>query len=457
MSKALALVVDDEPDIRELLEITLSRMAIDSIAAADLAAARRHLAQPTRFDLCLTDMRLPDGSGLQLVEQIARERPELPVAVITAHGNMETAIEALKLGAFDFVSKPLDLEVLRRLVQTALRLSPTQTATPTDANQTGQQLLGGSAAVAEIRRLIAKLARNQAPVHITGESGTGKELVARLIHQQSPRAERPFIAINCGAVPSELMESEFFGHKKGSFTGAIADKQGLFQAAEGGTLFLDEVADLPLHMQVKLLRAIQEKSIRPVGEQHEIPTDVRLISATHKCLSQLVEQEQFRQDLFYRLNVIELEIPPLRRRREDIAPLLEHLLARIASHNGLGALSLSAAARQQLLDYAFPGNVRELENILERAAALCEAGQIEPEDLRLPRPTPQTTTANPQPELSQISEERNLDQLLEEVERQLVDAALKETHWNRTAAARRLGISFRALRYKLDKLGLEQD
>ncbi|MEO5342230.1 MAG: sigma-54 dependent transcriptional regulator [Gammaproteobacteria bacterium SHHR-1] len=452
MSKPLALIVDDEPDIRELLEITLSRMAIDTIAAPDLAAARAHLAQPTRFDLCLTDMRLPDGSGLQLVEQIGQERPELPVAVITAHGNMETAIEALKLGAFDFVSKPLDLDLLRRLVQTALRLAPANTAIAAETAQpeSGQRLLGDSVVMEEIRHLIAKLARNQAPVHITGESGTGKELVARLIHQQSPRSAKPFIAVNCGAVPTELMESEFFGHKKGSFTGAIADKQGLFQAAEGGTLFLDEVADLPLHMQVKLLRAIQEKSIRPLGDQHEIPTDVRLISATHKCLSQLVEEELFRQDLFYRLNVIELEIPPLRARREDIEPLIAFLLGRIAQHNAIPRPQLSPQARQQLLEYGFPGNIRELENILERAAALCEAGQIEPHDLRLPK------SEAPALDIGQIGVDQNLDQVLEDVERQLISAALDETSWNRTAAARRLGISFRALRYKLDKLGLEQ-
>lgn len=449
MSKPLALIVDDEPDIRELLEITLARMSIDTIAAADLSAARRHLAQPTHFDLCLTDMRLPDGSGLELVEQIGQQRPELPVAVITAHGSMETAIQALKQGAFDFVSKPIDLDVLRRLVHSALKLAPG--STPSSPRGGAQQLLGDSTAIEEIRRLIGKLARNQAPVHITGESGTGKELVARMIHAQSPRAEGPFIAVNCGAVPSELMESEFFGHKKGSFTGAIADKQGLFQAAEGGTLFLDEVADLPLHMQVKLLRAIQEKSIRPVGEQIEIPTDVRIISATHKCLSQLVDEELFRQDLFYRLNVIELEIPPLRARRQDIEPLIAFLLQRIADNNAMAQPQLSAQARQNLLDYSYPGNIRELENILERSAALCENSLIQPEDLRLPKGECLLAA------IDQISEEKNLDQYLEEIERQLIGAALVETRWNRTAAARRLGISFRALRYKLDKLGLEQE
>jgi two-component system, NtrC family, response regulator PilR len=454
MSKPLALIVDDEPDIRELLEITLSRMAIDTIAAPDLAAARNHLAQHTRFNLCLTDMRLPDGSGLELVQEVGRDRPDLPIAVITAHGNMETAIQALKAGAFDFVSKPIDLEVLRRLVQTALKLSSVEVGKPerNQAIESNYRLLGESPAIQQIHHLIGKLARNQAPVHITGESGTGKELVARLIHEQSPRRERPFIAGNCGAVPTELMESEFFGHKKGSFTGAVTDKQGLFQAAEGGTLFLDEIADLPLHMQVKLLRAIQEKSIRPVGDQHEIPTDVRIISATHKNLAQLVQEQLFRQDLFYRINVIELEIPPLRARKQDIEPLVESLLARIAANNGIPVPRLDELAMESLYPYPFPGNIRELENILERASALCENNCIKREDLRLPRTVPRAVTETPE-----FTEEMNLEYYLESIERRLIIDALEATRWNRTAAAKRLGISFRALRYRLEKLNLEQE
>ena len=308
MSNPLALIVDDEPDIRELLEITLSRMNIDTVSAEDLTSSRSLLKQHN-FDLCLTDMRLPDGNGIDLVKTIGTDFPALPVAVITAHGNMESAIEALKAGAFDFVSKPVNLEVLRRLVKTALKLDRTTNLkpdTPTeDKGHVENTLQGVSSAIEHIRQMIRKLSRSQAPVYISGESGTGKELAARLIHEQGPRSDKPFVAVNCGAIPQELMESELFGHKKGSFTGATTDSAGLFQSAEGGTLFLDEIADLPFHMQVKLLRAIQEKSVRPVGTQREIPVDVRIISATHKDLAQLVEEEQFRQDLFYRINVIE--------------------------------------------------------------------------------------------------------------------------------------------------------
>lgn len=450
MKRPLALIVDDEPDIRELLDITLNRMAIDTISAADLAAARRHLKAGTHFDLCLTDMRLPDGSGLELVEEVGGE---LPIAVITAHGNMETAIQALKAGAFDFVSKPIDLGVLRRLVQTALRLSTQAGKTQPSANggRPSAILLGDSPSIRAIRVMIGKLARSQAPVHITGESGTGKELVARLIHEQGPRHDRPFIAINCGAVPSELMESEFFGHRKGSFTGAIADKEGLFQAAEGGTLFLDEVADLPLHMQVKLLRAIQEKSVRPVGGQQEVPVDVRVVSATHKDLSRLVQEGLFRQDLFYRLNVIELEMPPLRKRHEDIPALIDFLLEKVASHNGLGRPQIDPKAQRALEEYPFPGNVRELENILERAVALCDSGTIQADDLRLPHPE-RVALADE----GERPDDMGLEEFLEQVERRVVTEALEATRWNRTAAAKRLGISFRALRYRLEKLGLDE-
>ncbi|MFP5344673.1 MAG: sigma-54-dependent transcriptional regulator, partial [Gammaproteobacteria bacterium] len=357
-----ALVVDDEPDIRELLQLTLGRMNIATHAAPNLAEARALLGQQ-HFDLCLTDMRLPDGNGIELIAYIQRKAPETPVAVITAHGNMESAVAALKAGAFDFVSKPVDLHVLRNLIASALKL-----ATP--AQPETQNLLGDSAPMETIRATIAKLARSQAPVYISGESGSGKELAARLIHGQGPRRDAPFIAVNCGAIPEQLLESEFFGHKKGSFTGAVADKPGLFQAAQGGTLFLDEVADLPLYMQVKLLRAIQEKAARPVGAQKEIPVDVRILSATHKDLGALVKQGSFRQDLYYRINVIELHVPALRERAEDIPLLAGHLLQRLATQSGTPPATLTPRASEALCRYPFPGNVRELENILERALTL---------------------------------------------------------------------------------------
>ncbi len=447
--RPLALIVDDEPDIRELLEITLSRMQIDTSSAPDLATARALLQTEQPFDLCLTDMRLPDGSGLELVAEINRNHPQLPVAVITAHGNMETAIQALKDGAFDFVSKPIDLEILRKLVQTALKLQPAAPAEEVELPPSNQ-LLGKSSGIEELRLLTRKVARTQAPVQIWGESGTGKELVARLIHQQSPRAEQAFIAVNCGAVPSELMESEFFGHRKGSFTGANSDKVGFFQAAEGGTLFLDEIADLPMHMQVKLLRAIQERAIRPIGEQHEIPVDVRIVSATHKNLARLVEEGLFRQDLYYRINVIEIEIPPLRDRRKDLPALMDYLLNRIAAKNQIPRPTLSPEASEALCRYSFPGNVRELDNILERAVALCDNHLIQPQDLRLPQHEQET------PDLPDLNGDFCLETHLEKIERQIISETLEQTRWNRTAAAKKLGISFRALRYKLEKLGLDQ-
>jgi two-component system response regulator PilR (NtrC family) len=449
MSNPTALIVDDEPDIRELLEITLGRMDIDTHTAADLNAARNLLSK-NRFDLCLTDMRLPDGNGIELVEEIGREHPDLPVAVITAHGNMESAVHALKAGAFDFVSKPVDLQVLRQLVQAALKLNLSQppSTKPTEPLQLKTVLLGDSKAMESIRGMISKLARSQAPVFISGESGTGKELAARLIHEQGPRRDHPFIAVNCGAIPRELMESELFGHKKGSFTGALGDKAGLFQAASGGTLFLDEVADLPLDMQVKLLRAIQEKSIRPVGAQQESPVDVRIISATHKDLPQLVARGEFRQDLFYRINVIGLDIPPLRERREDISLLVENILSRLAEKNGIPKPRIAKDALHGLSAQPLPGNVRELENILERAVTLCEGDEIGLDDLQLPA----TAATQLQPE---ISEELPLEAYLEQVEREAIVKALEETRWNRTAAAKKLGISFRALRYRLNKLGIE--
>ncbi len=444
MSRPTALIVDDEPDILELLEITLARMDIDTRSAATLSEAKRLLEQHC-FDLCLTDMRLPDGDGIELVREIGLHRPHLPVAVITAHGSMETAIEALKAGAFDFASKPIDLQMLRRLVQTALRLRPAD-AGESEREGPTTPLLGESAPMQRIRSLIDKLARSQAPVYISGESGTGKELAARLIHQQGPRRDGEFVAVNCGAIPQELMESEFFGHVKGSFTGAVSDHKGLFQGADGGTLFLDEVADLPLSMQVKLLRAIQEKRVRPVGGNREIPVDVRIVSATHKDLAQMVEKGEFRQDLFYRINVIQMQMPPLRERREDIPLLVDHFLERIAIRNGIAKPVLDTQAAQALRRYDYPGNIRELENILERAVALCEGNRISPEDVQLPASAP--SAAPP-------AGDRPLENYLEEVERQEILKALEATRWNRTAAAKRLGMSFRQLRYRLSKLGIE--
>jgi len=447
MSTPLALIVDDEPDIRELLELTLGRMNIDTRAAANISAARA-LLENEAFDLCLTDMRLPDGDGLQLVEFIQQQQPDLPVAVITAHGSMETAIQALKVGAFDFVSKPVDLTVLRNLVNSALKLA----SFPERDRRSRDTLLGDSAVMQTIRHTIAKLARSQAPVYISSESGTGKELVARLIHAKGPRNEHRFVPVNCGAIPSELMESEFFGHRKGSFTGASSDKEGLFQAANGGTLFLDEVAELPLSMQVKLLRAIQEKAVRPVGEQKESPVDVRILSATHKNLVGLVEEGAFRQDLFYRINVIELKVPNLRQRREDIPQLAEHILARLSP--GDDGIQLNPETLHSLQRYAFPGNVRELENILERALTLCDGQEIQPSDLALPEATEVSEAAGS--ELAATPPEGvALEEYLENIERQAILKALDQTGNNKTAAAKQLGITFRAMRYRLKKLGLE--
>ena len=432
------LIVDDEPDIRELLTITLQRMNIPSKAAADLSEARALLAQEA-FDLCLTDMRLPDGDGLQLVEHIQQSYPELPVAVITAHGSMETAIQALKTGAFDFVTKPVDLDNLRSLVSNALKLAAKR-------SQAGPALIGESPQITKLRNTIKKLARSQAPIYISGESGTGKELVARMIHEQGARSDKSFVPVNCGAIPAELMESELFGHIKGSFTGANTDKQGLFQVAHGGTLFLDEVAELPLPMQVKLLRAIQEKAIRPVGGQKEQSVDIRILSATHKDLVKMVADGEFRQDLFYRINVIELSVPPLRDRGDDIFLLVDHILDDLSVQIG-ETLSLSPAAKKALKSYSFPGNVRELENILERAMTLCDGEVIEVEDLQLPKGSQK---AEPH-----VTDDLYLEDYLDSVERERIIAALEQTRWNKTAAAKRLGISFRALRYRLEKLGLE--
>lgn len=461
--KAQALIVDDEPDIRELLEITLGRMKIDTHTAANVTAAKKLLGE-RKFDLCLTDMRLPDGNGIELVRYIQQAQPALPVAVLTAFGNMDTAVTALKAGAFDFVSKPVDLERLRGIVDKALKLN--QDSKNNESSNSPFQIIGQSPAVKTLQNAIDKFSRSQAPVYISGESGSGKELVARLIHRMGPRSDAPFIPVNCGAIPSELMESEFFGHKKGSFTGAIEDKIGLFQAAHGGTLFLDEVADLPLHMQVKLLRAIQEKSIRPIGTQNEVSVDIRILSATHKDLSIEVEGGHFRQDLFYRINVIQLVVPPLRDRKEDIPILANHFIQRLSKEWQLDAPTLTASAKGALFGYSFPGNVRELENILERALTLCDAGDITAENLQLPNI--QATDANtPLPAAAHstsmqspsalLPEGHTLETYLTDMEKNIILHALDETRWNRTAAAKKLGMTFRSLRYRLKKLELDDD
>ncbi|MHA6492509.1 sigma-54-dependent transcriptional regulator [Pseudomonas borbori] len=445
MTRQRALIVDDEPDIRELLEITLGRMKLDTRSARNVKEAREWLAKEP-FDLCLTDMRLPDGTGMDLVQYIQQRHPQVPVAMITAYGSLDTAINALKAGAFDFLTKPVDLGRLRELVNAALRLHSAQG----DEAPLDSRLLGDSPPMRALRKQIYKLARSQAPVYISGESGSGKELVARLIHDQGPRSEQLFVPVNCGAIPTELMESEFFGHKRGSFTGAIEDKQGLFQAANGGTLFLDEVADLPLPMQVKLLRAIQEKAVRAVGGQQEIVVDVRILCATHKDLAAEVAAGRFRQDLYYRLNVIELRVPSLRERREDIALLADVMLKRLAVGPGMTPAKLDPDALEKLKSYRFPGNVRELENMLERAYTLCEDDQITAGDLRLADASGPSEGGDAS--LAQID---NLEDYLEDIERKLIMQALEETRWNRTAAAQRLGLTFRSMRYRLKKLGID--
>lgn len=446
MTSPLVLIIDDEPDILELLDLTLKRMNLATQSATTVAEARALLGNH-RFDLCLTDMRLPDGDGMEIVRHIQQNCAETPVAMITAYGSLDTAISALKAGAFDFLTKPVDLKRLRDLVENALRLNrPAQSVA---VEQSDDPILGKSPAIVQLRAQIAKLARSQAPLYISGESGSGKELVARRIHGLGPRANHPFVPVNCGAIPSELMESEFFGHRKGSFTGATADKPGLFQAARGGTLFLDEVADLPLAMQVKLLRAIQEKAVRPVGTQQEETVDVRLLCATHKDLAVEVAEGRFRQDLFYRINVIELSVPPLRQRREDIPLLASHILKQLAQRAGLPVPRLTAACLEQLCVYRFPGNVRELENMLERAFILAEGDVIDAPDILLSGVQPARETAG---QLDQID---SLEDFLDDIERKAIMQALEETRWNKTAAAKRLGLTFRSLRYRLKKLGLD--
>ena len=457
------LIVDDEPDIRELLEITLGRMSLATNSAKDLASAR-HLLSTEHFNLCLTDMRLPDGDGIELVEYIQKEYRQMPVAVITAHGTTETAIKALKSGAFDFVSKPVDLQKLRDLVNSALRLpqeEPHEEHTEPAAPLIGPSITGQSSKVVELREQIAKLARSQAPIYISGESGSGKELAARAIHQHSSRSNAPFIAVNCGAIPRDLVESELFGHIKGSFTGADSDKQGLFRAAHGGTLFLDEIADLPMHTQVKLLRVIQEKAIRPVGSQQEEPVDVRILSATHKNLAKEVELGNLRQDLYFRLNVIELAVPSLRQRKDDIPELSLSILQKIAKENSTAITELSDDALQALINYQFPGNVRELENILQRAATLCENNLIQVSNLEFisaPNAIDKIETAPSDKEAEQgveLGKDFSLEKHLESIEIEAIEKALEETRWNKTAAAKKLGMSFRSLRYRLKKLGLD--
>ena len=447
MKKPRALVVDDEPDIRELLGITLERMDLDVTTADTVAAATREL-RANSFDLCLTDMRLPDGDGLGIVEWIQTHKPQIPVAVITAHGNIETAVRALKLGAFDFISKPLDVTGLRRLIGATLKLGESNEST---LQLPQVKLLGRSRAMEQLREMIERVARSQAPVHIYGESGTGKELVAHLIHEASARRDGPFVPVNCGAIPTELMESELFGHRRGSFTGAVSDKQGLIQSAEGGTLFLDEIADLPLHMQVKLLRVIQEKSVRPVGESREIPTDVRILSATHKNLAHLVAEGKFREDLFYRVNVIEIRVPPLRERLEDIDELVTSIMTRLGRQIGHRSLRITDAAVRVLRDYHFPGNVRELENVLERAATLCVDDVIESSDLQLRPKVAATDIAVP----NSVVPGEKLGDALEDIERDAIVRALEQTRYNKTKAAQLLGMTFRSLRYRIKKLGIE--
>ncbi len=471
MSKPRCLLVDDEPDILDLLVMTLKPMGINCYTAGTFTRAKEYL-QSNSFDLCLTDMRLPDGDGIELVALIGQNYSSTPVAMITAHGNVESAVTALKAGAFDFIAKPVKVPQLRILVQDALQLSKQQEHTsappavgeaaasvPTQRPKLRDKLLsnliGQSEAMQTVRANIEKLARSQAPIYIKGESGTGKEVAARMIHALGARASKPFVPVNCGAIPTELMESEFFGHKKGSFSGAYNDKPGLFQAAQGGTLFLDEIADLPLGMQVKLLRAIQEKQVRSVGASKEVAIDVRILSATHRDLAELVEQGKFRQDLFYRINVIELYIPPLRERTEDIPDLVAKILKNVSSNissDDSQQLCISEKAITTLKEYAFPGNVRELENILERAITLYENNTIEPKDLQLPNDKTQLDVPD---QASNVPDQASLDPLLDNVERKTIVNALKQAKGNKKEAAQLLGIGFGALRYRLQKFQVE--
>src|SRR5688572_22871077 len=451
-AKSQVLVVDDEADIRELLGMTLARMGLDAHCASSTSEAYALLAKNS-YDLCLTDMRLPDGDGLTVVDYVAKNHPHLPVAVITAHGSTENAVAALKAGAFDYLAKPVSLDQLRKLVRAALKLPRAAQRRTSEDDASGQAggslLIGASAPMQAVRAMIDRLARTQAPIHIGGESGSGKELAARLIHLNSPRTDGAFIPVNCGAIPENLVESEFFGYRKGAFTGAAADRDGFFQAANGGTLFLDEVADLPLQMQVKLLRAIQEKKVRKVGSTGEEQVDVRIISATHRSLGEEVKSGAFRQDLYYRLNVIELRMPSLREMREDIPALAEAILRRQSGEKE--PPQVTAAALENLQTYDFPGNVRELENVLERALALTTGAEIDGGDLQLVPKEPADKLASP--DVSGLPLQERLDL----VEKRAILDALAQTHYNRTAAAKLLGITFRALRYRMERLGINDE
>ena len=442
------LIVDDEPDILELISMTIDRLGFHYETACSVADAKHQLSQ-RGFDLCLTDMRLPDGSGLDLVSHIQAQYESMPVIVLTAYGSVDIAIDAMKQGAFDFLSKPVELEKLRTTIKSALSLS-NDIETPNEDASDIPSMIGVSPAMVKLKGQIKKIARSQAPVFIHGESGSGKELVARAIHQLGAKQNQPFIAVNCGAIPSELMESEFFGHRKGAFTGATQNKEGFFQAANGGTLFLDEVADLPLSMQVKLLRAIQENVIRPVGSETEESVDVRILSASHKNLQTEVANQSFREDLFYRLDVINLQVPPLRNRKEDITELSEHIIKRLTTSLEIPAISLDATAIEALSRYDFPGNIRELENILQRTMTLNDGQTIYATDLAL-KPVSSKNTSAPHA----LQPGQSLEEYLEDIERQILKDTLEQCRWNKTAAAEQLGMTFRSMRYRLKKLNIE--
>jgi two-component system response regulator PilR (NtrC family) len=461
------LVVDDEADLRELLSLTLLRLGLD-VDTAESVGGARNLLERRRYSLCLTDMRLPDGTGLDLVREVAQGAGP-PIAVITAYGSAENAVAALKAGAFDYLTKPVDVEQLRMLVRSAVRV--TSGAGPDLELPALARLTGEAPAMQQLRVMIARLANSMAPVTIHGESGSGKELAARAIHEASSRRLQPFVPVNCGAIPETLMEAEFFGYKKGAFTGADRDRDGFFQAAAGGTLFLDEVAELPLAMQVKLLRAIQERRVRKVGASNEEPVDVRIVSATHQDLAALVANGRFRQDLYYRLNVIDVRVPPLRDRLEDVPRLAATILQRIAERTGAAAARLSPAAIAALQAYRFPGNVRELENILERAVALAQDDVLMADDLVLPgsevdlaidaEPVPAddagpVASEAPAAQFSVVDGvPTSLPSYLDSLEREAIRRALERTRYNRTAAAQLLGITFRQLRYRMQRLAIK--